>query len=262
MSGSVGARFSAAAATYDSRAGVQRQAAGRVMELLGDVPAPRRILEIGCGTGQLTARLLDAYPAAEVHAIDLSPRMIAEAQKKPRSRARRVAWQAADIRAYSSPFVFPLVVSSSSLHWATPLARSLRNVDALARHGSCFVAAMMLRGTLPELHAARRRTAPGKAPRGRLPPLTEITGLLASLDWRILVAEETIFAERYRDADEFLAGLHDQGVTGGDVSRARRPLNRGELAALKRYYDAQYRDPAGGVAATYRVGLVKAVKQA
>jgi 2-polyprenyl-6-hydroxyphenyl methylase/3-demethylubiquinone-9 3-methyltransferase len=37
------------------------------------VPMARRILEIGCGEGQMTERLVRTYPNAEIHGIDLIP---------------------------------------------------------------------------------------------------------------------------------------------------------------------------------------------
>lgn len=37
------------------------------------VPAPGRILEVGCGEGAVTEVLVDLYPGAEVTAIDITP---------------------------------------------------------------------------------------------------------------------------------------------------------------------------------------------
>ncbi|XUU59501.1 class I SAM-dependent methyltransferase [Erythrobacter sp. HA6-11] len=38
-------------------------------------PAPRRILEVGCGEGAMTARLAVAFPNAQIDAIDITPRL-------------------------------------------------------------------------------------------------------------------------------------------------------------------------------------------
>lgn len=38
-------------------------------------PAPRRILEVGCGEGAMTERLAIAFPKAHIDAIDITPRL-------------------------------------------------------------------------------------------------------------------------------------------------------------------------------------------
>jgi ubiquinone/menaquinone biosynthesis C-methylase UbiE len=83
------------------------------------VPAPRRILDVGCGTGYLLGRLAARVPEAGVLAgIDASPAMIevasgAAADDRLRfvmGGAERLPWPAA---------TFDLVVSTTSFdHWA------------------------------------------------------------------------------------------------------------------------------------------------
>ena len=67
-------RFARAIATYEAQATVQREAAERLAELMGrhfHVLGPR-ILEVGCGTGLLTRRLLARFAPAELVANDLA----------------------------------------------------------------------------------------------------------------------------------------------------------------------------------------------
>ncbi|KUK62102.1 MAG: Uncharacterized protein XE10_1016 [Methanoculleus marisnigri] len=46
-------------------------------------PHPRRVLELGCGTGILTAMIRQECPDAEITGIDLSPEMLKAAAAKP-----------------------------------------------------------------------------------------------------------------------------------------------------------------------------------
>ncbi len=45
-------------------------------------PAPRRILEIGCGTGRNLRALAERFPEAELHGVDLSADMLDQAGKR------------------------------------------------------------------------------------------------------------------------------------------------------------------------------------
>ncbi|WP_281890160.1 methyltransferase domain-containing protein [Paenibacillus sp. YYML68] len=81
---SVQRHFDRYAEQYDRHAVIQARMADRLLELVGSSLTnlqmlPRevhRIVEIGCGTGRLTAKLLEQFPNAKLLAIDLAPRML------------------------------------------------------------------------------------------------------------------------------------------------------------------------------------------
>ncbi len=76
---------------------------------------PRRILELGCGTGNLTLRLLHRYPQAQIDAVDLSAKMLEVARS--RTGDAPVTYKKEDFRTLAfSPQTFDLIISSISLH--------------------------------------------------------------------------------------------------------------------------------------------------
>jgi ubiquinone/menaquinone biosynthesis C-methylase UbiE len=111
------AAFGDRAPGYDEgwRGRMHHQIADRAADLaLACVPAPRRILDVGCGTGYLLGRLAAHAPQAEVLAgIDAAPAMIEVARAAAVDdrlrfvvgRAERLPWPAA---------AFDLVISTSS----------------------------------------------------------------------------------------------------------------------------------------------------
>jgi trans-aconitate methyltransferase len=81
-----------------------------VVELLAP-QAGERILDIGCGTGQLTAAIASA--GAKVVGIDSSPDMIAQA----RANFPELHFEQADVRAIAYREEFDAVFSNAVLHW-------------------------------------------------------------------------------------------------------------------------------------------------
>lgn len=51
-----------------------------------------RILELGCGTGELSLKVLQRYPSAEIVALDYSPRMLDFARAKVESAGYGARW--------------------------------------------------------------------------------------------------------------------------------------------------------------------------
>ena len=66
--------------------------------------APRTIVDLGCGPGQLTATLAERWPSAQVVGLDSSPEMIERAQEHASARLTfRVARFTAATRGWSDP---------------------------------------------------------------------------------------------------------------------------------------------------------------
>jgi SAM-dependent methyltransferase len=87
--------------------------------------SPRRVLDLGCGTGNATFLVARRFPEAEVVGVDLSPGMVAEARRKtPPDLGERVRFDVADASAL--PFgdgEFELVVLANMIPFFDELAR-------------------------------------------------------------------------------------------------------------------------------------------
>jgi len=75
---------------------------------------PRRILELGCGTGILTAMVRELYPDAEITGIDISAEMLDMASSKPALHG--VVFLVQDLRDAWPEGSFDAILTSFCLH--------------------------------------------------------------------------------------------------------------------------------------------------
>ncbi len=109
---------------------------------------PRRFtaIDLGCGPGSLTARLLKRFPAAHVVAVDFDPVILRVGQGALRSLRRRITWVDADLGAPRWTVGLPsrrfdAAVSTTALHWLGPsrLRQVYRDLGRLLRPGGLFL---------------------------------------------------------------------------------------------------------------------------
>lgn len=116
-------------------------------ELL-DLLAPRageRILDAGCGTGQLTAEI--ARSGAEAVGIDSSPAMVAQA----RENFPALRFEVADVRALPYREEFDAVFSNAALHWVPDAEPAAAAMARALRPKGRFVAELGGRGNVQSL---------------------------------------------------------------------------------------------------------------
>lgn len=88
--------FDHAAATYDDAAILQKQVAEHLDERLELVQMqPKTVLDVGAGTGILTAKMRKRYPDSKLVAVDLSANMLARAEQKLQQQFPPSLWQKA-----------------------------------------------------------------------------------------------------------------------------------------------------------------------
>lgn len=80
---------------------------------------PRRVVDLGCGAGNLTATLSRRWPRAIMEAWDSSPEMVAAA------RERGVPARVGDLRDWTPQTDTDVVISNATLHWIPEHARLL-----------------------------------------------------------------------------------------------------------------------------------------
>ena len=116
------------------------------LDLLARVPlaAPSRVVDLGCGAGNVTAILARRFPAATVIGVDGSAAMLARA----RASAPGCAFVQADIATWTPERAPELLYSNAALHWLGNHAALFPRLLGMAAPGGVLAVQM------PAMHDA------------------------------------------------------------------------------------------------------------
>ncbi|WP_127588602.1 class I SAM-dependent methyltransferase [Paenibacillus koleovorans] len=112
----------------------------------------RRVLDLGCGTGDLTAEL--AGRGADVHGVDASAEML-EAARSKYPQLQFTEADAQDLRIH--PAQYDIVFSNAALHWMKRPSDVISGVWDALRPGGRFVGEFGARGNVAHIEAALTR---------------------------------------------------------------------------------------------------------
>jgi trans-aconitate 2-methyltransferase len=208
-----------------------------------------KVVDLGCGTGELTRRLADALPDSDVTGVDTSAEMLAAAQARARRGLRFELGDQAELGGD-----YDLVFSNAALHWTEDHPRLIAGLfDRLKPGGQIAV-------QVPSNHhhishqvyreiAAREPFAGALKGFNRLSPVLPIEAY-ADLLFRLGAADIIVFEKVYphvlADSDEvvdwisgtalvpYFERLDDSGRA--EFSQAIRERMRLELPARPVFY--------------------------
>jgi len=170
-------------------------------DLIGllDPKSRERILDLGCGSGQLTAKIAES--GADVTGLDRSEEMSAEARRNFPS----LKFEIADAAKFTVGVPFDAVFSNAALHWVNDADSAAESVARALRSGGRFVLEMGGKGNTQSVMDAVREVAGQVEAPWYFPSVGEYTSLLERHGFEIVFA--TIFDRPTRVEGE--DGLED-----------------------------------------------------
>lgn len=140
--------FDGQAAAYDTAAcgNHARRLYPVLLAQLGEIPH-KRVLDVGCGTGELLLRVLEQSPEAACAGLDLSDNMLSEARRKLGGRAELVRGDAERL-----PFAdgaFDAVLCNDSFHHYPNPETALGEIARVLSPGGVFLLGDTTAPTLP-----------------------------------------------------------------------------------------------------------------
>lgn len=244
--------FARAADTYDAAAVLQHEIVDRMLERLDYVRLqPRRILDIGCGTGRASEALLRRYPRADVVALDFALPMLEHARRRGRW-LRRPRCLCGDMdRLPLGAQSFDLVFSSAAIQWSADPAAALAEMHRVLRPGGLLMFSSFGPDTLHELRAAWAEV-------DGMPHVHPFIDMHDYGDMAVAagLADPVMDVERltltYANTNALMRDLKAIGANNAASDRVRRLTGRARLRALTEAYE-RFRDTSGRLPATYEV---------
>lgn len=248
--------FDRGAREYDQEARVQKKMVAAIEGMLttSSVRAPvTRLLELGCGTGELTLAVRRLFPDASITAVDLSPEMLKCARKKLGSEG--LQWVEGDAE---NPELqrqlgggWDLIVSNATVQWfQEPTSTLTRYTEALAPGGRLLFSTFGSE-TFHELHrsfeVAERALGIEPVRHGREFPAVEAWRQFAreaargQWEWR----EESL-VDWYPTVRDFLRSVQRIGASHSNVAGGQTYLSRSVLHGMMLAYEEAFGREQGG----------------
>ena len=221
----VACRFGRSIESYEEHAAVQREIAAHLAELATAyvTQPPRKILEVGCGTGLLTERILQLWAGSELWVNDLVEGMCAKAAARCRVPAAHCL--VGDIESLPLPGAFDLVISASVFQWLARPAETFIRLAACLQPGGWLAFSTFGEDNCHEL---REVAGTGLA----YPSADELRAML-SPHFRIVHTEEARYCLDFSDPVQI---LHHVKRTGVNASASRTLWTRSKLQAFSDRY--------------------------
>ncbi|CAK8163372.1 hypothetical protein CAXC1_340004 [Candidatus Xenohaliotis californiensis] len=126
-------QFNKHSQTYHSQSFLQRFTAQSLMNKLYLMQSPKNILEIGCGSGNLTKIINHKYPESNLYALDISPKMLQIIQNNKKLMKNNIYF-AADACKIVTKKKVDLLLSNMTMQWIDTLEDSLIKLSKICKN--------------------------------------------------------------------------------------------------------------------------------
>ena len=237
--------FSRHATRYDGYCRIQEWAATELLRDLSMEPFAR-ILDVGCGTGNLTLRLRERYPSAHIEAIDLCPNMVALARRK--SLGLDIDFQVGDAEIGDLGGPYDLIASNAAFQWFCDFEQTIKHCLSHLETRGVLLFSMFGPQTYREL-ATTLAAVLGeevKVSAAAFADVERVTACLQARAGQVQVRQEKV-TQSYPSLMALLKTIKYSGTQGQGLSG--RALNRERILALEHHYRERY----GAIVATHQI---------
>jgi malonyl-CoA O-methyltransferase len=239
--------FSESAKTYDLFSSLHKGIADKLFARVAKERAPSALLDVGCGTGYLTARIKDHFSQSKIIGLDFAQGMLEVA----RSKKEDIIWILAD--GNNLPFssgCFDIVISNLAYQWAEDLSRAFSEVRRVLSPSGTLACTLFGYNTCQELFQCLDEAGGRRLQFVRLPDQLKIREALIVSGFRNPIVECEQIKIEFKDMYELMAWfkvigaphLPREGYLGPEAVSRAASIYLGKFAYLQ-----------GSVGATFEV---------
>ncbi len=243
--------FERAAPGYDAAAVLQREIADRLLERLDYVRLePRRVLDLGAGTGYALDALHRRYRRARLIALDVAQPMLLYARRRG-SWLRRPLCVCGDAEHLPlADGVFDLIVSNTTFQWCNDLDAAFTECLRVLAPGGLLMFTTFGPATLGELRADWS-SVDGYSHVSPFADMHDVGDALVRARFADPVMDTERLTVTYRRLRDLLQDLKGIGAHNATAQRPRGLTGPRRLAALESAYERRRRE--GRLPASYEV---------
>ncbi|MBH62597.1 MAG: trans-aconitate 2-methyltransferase [Alphaproteobacteria bacterium] len=151
------------------------------------IESPKHIIDLGCGTGMVSAVLRERWPDARIVGVDDSPEMLAKA----REQISGVEWIEADVESWAPDEPPDLIVSNAVLHWLDRHAELIPRLLSTLRAGGVLAIQMPKNFAAPS-HTCITHAVNSRPWRELLEPLTRPDPVASPAQYHALLSSSAV----------------------------------------------------------------------
>ncbi|MGV6808440.1 MAG: malonyl-ACP O-methyltransferase BioC [bacterium] len=244
--------FDRAAKHYDAAAVLQREVGQRLYERLDYINIqPERVLDLGCGTGFLTQKLLKQYPKAQLIALDIAVNMLKITQKQGSwFRKPKVICADAEQLPLNDASV-DVIVSNLMLQWCNELPNSFAEMRRVLKPNGMVLFSSFGTDTLKELRESWQQVDQ-YAHSSTFADMHDVGDALMQAGFAQPVMDMDMITMTYPSVRELMQDLKQIGANNAHQQQRKSLTGRQRLLAFEQAYQA-YQQADGLYPASYEV---------
>ncbi len=230
--------FDRAADTYDASAMLQQEVAKRLVERLDYIrQQPNTVLDLGCGTGNITSSMIARYPKANILALDLSYNMLKKTKKQGGWFSKKPLCICAD--AENLPLKknsVDLLISSLMLQWSNDIHATFRGFRRVISPNGLLMFTTFGPDTLKEIRASWAMVD-NKPHTSQFTDMHDIGDALLAAGFSNPVMDMEMMTVTYESVRELMRDIKNIGASNATEGRSKGLMGKQRLADFEAAYE-------------------------